>query len=236
MNNNKAEHAEADAREEQRILATNAWHLARFIIEHDHEIEFPENFNSGQFLVWCQKYPVLSENEKIDFINQYADLEKAAKHVTARTLVATRIHGHGFCHAACYTSVGQFLIFLFSVTILFTYLLFEGLSGSCLGIDRYTTFFAAGLGTCVYLLRVTQEKLKTRTFDPAYVPSQLIRLGLGMLAGGTIVLFPELINHNGGGGDITITHVTIAFILGYAVDIYYALLDNIGGKIKGSAR
>jgi hypothetical protein len=53
-------------------------------------------------------------------------------------------------------------------------------------------FCVAGLGTCVFLLRVTQEKLTTREFDPAFIPSQLIRLGLGVLAGGSIVHFPGL--------------------------------------------
>jgi hypothetical protein len=229
--NIKAEQAETEIKEEKRILATNAWHLARFLIEHDHETEIPPSINAGQFLNWCEKYPMLREDDKIIFINQYAELEKLAKNVTARTLVATRIHGHGFFHAALNTSVGRYLIFLFLLTFYFAGYLLIGIIEPDATHDKLVPFAAAGLGTCVYLLRVTQEKLKTRTFDPAYLPSQFIRLVLGTLAGGTIVLFPVFYKNS---IDIGFTQGLVAFVLGYAVDIYYALLDNIGGKIKNT--
>ena len=83
---------------------------------------------------------------------------------------------------------------------------------------------------------MTQEKLTTREFDPAFIPSQLIRLSLGILAGGTIVLFPGLLKSGesavGTGHVIGLELGSIAFVLGYAVDIFYSLLDNIGGRIK----
>ena len=83
-----------------------------------------------------------------------------------------------------------------------------------------------------FLLRVTQEKLTAREFDPAFIPSQLIRLGLGVLAGGSIVLFPGLIGGPEPSNGISMSQGSLAFILGYAVDIFYSVLDNIGGKVK----
>jgi len=107
-----------------------------------------------------------------------------------------------------------------------------------------TPFFAAGLGACVFLLRTTQEKLKSRQFDPARIPSHMIRLGLGILAGGSIVFFPELftdaakLTSKASDGSTTdmveLGRGAVAFLFGYAVDMFYAVLDRIGGKqIKG---
>jgi hypothetical protein len=215
--------------------------LARYYIEHDHEIEFQEkkNFDIGDFLICSEEYPDLKEEKRKEFIRQYAILEKATKNVTARTLVATRIHGQGFFHAVFGTSVGKYLLFLAVITIIFLSLLIVNIVTDNILPTILIPFSAAGLGTCVFLLRITQEKLSTRQFDPAFIPSQLIRLSLGILAGGSIVLFPDLLTPvppDGGESSmfatISIEQGTLAFILGYAVDIFYSLLDNIGGKIK----
>ena len=236
------EKIEITTKEEQRILASNAWHLARYAIEHDHEIDFPDAFDVGQFLYWSENYPNLSPKEQITFVNQYAMLEKTTKNVTARTLFATRIHGRGFFYATFDTSVGRYLLFLFIVTAIFVGVLMADIKAMQIlfGVSQTNTFdipniiialSAAGLGTCVFLLRITQEKLKNREFDPAYIPSQLIRLGLGVLAGASIVFFPGLINEEGQ-ESISFGVGTLAFILGYAIDIFYAILDNIGGRIQ----
>ena len=244
---NKKEMSEEDKerakeiRKEQKILATNAWHLARYYIEHNQEIEFREKkkFDIGDFLICSENYPDLEEEKRKAFIRQYAILEKATKNVTARTLVATRIHGQGFFHAVFGTSVGKYLLFLAVITIIFLSLLIVNIVTDNILPTILIPFSAAGLGTCVFLLRITQEKLSTRQFDPAFIPSQLIRLSLGILAGGSIVLFPDLlapVSSDGGESNlfstISIEQGTLAFILGYAVDIFYSLLDNIGGKIK----
>ncbi len=96
-------------------------------------------------------------------------------------------------------------------------------------------FFAAGLGTTVYLLKITQENLKSREFDPAFIPAHLIRLWLGILIGGSIIiLFPKsfFITDN----DAIINQVQqqnlLAFIFGYTVEIFYILVDKIGEKLK----
>ena len=237
---------EKEIRDEQKILARNAWHLARYYIEHDYEIEFQEQekFDIGDFLICSEVYPNLKEDDRKKFIRQYAILEKATKNVTARTLVATRIHGQGFFHAVFGTSVGKYLLFLAVMTVTFLSLLIINIVTDNILPSVLIPFSAAGLGTCVFLLRITQEKLSTRQFDPAFIPSQLIRLSLGILAGGSIVLFPDLVassvattankipEHSSLFSNISIEQGTLAFVLGYAVDIFYSLLDNIGGKIK----
>lgn len=169
-------------------------------------------------------------------------LEKTTKKVTARTLFATRIYGHGFLYAVFQTSVGRYLMFLTLVTIVFIGILISDMKviQMLFGIAEEETFnipniflavSAAGLGTCVFLLRITQEKLRSREFDPAYIPSHLVRLGLGILAGASIVFFPGLIN-DAAHTPMSFELGTLAFILGYAVDIFYAILDNIGGRIQ----
>jgi len=290
-----------DTEDEQVILAMNAWHLARYVIEHDHEIALPDGVDMGQFMLWSEHYPSLKPDEMIQFVNQYALLEKVTGHVTARTLVATRIHGRGFFHAAFCTSVGKHLLFLSLIALMFVVLLLANtLWPEYFNMDQVLTpFFAAGLGSCVFLLRTTQEKLQNRQFDPARIPSHLIRLGLGMLAGGSIVFFPELLLTGEGAvpSDATVVIATaskevaaaasaiaqasttlldnpaaltsipdlmaeaketveelgravsdascvvdesavgrsaLAFLFGYAVDMFYAVLDRVGGKqIKG---
>jgi len=231
---NKASQASEEIKEEQSILASNAWHLARYIIEHDDIIQIPEGVEIGQFILWSENYPTLKPDEKIKFVDQYALLEKVAQNVTARTLVATRIHGRGFFHATFKTSVGKYLLFLSLVTAVFVALLLG--STMCPILKKYPTlipFFAAGLGACVFLLRKTQEKLKSREFDPARIPSHMIRLMLGIIAGGSIVFFPQLFIESESSAetsDLALGQGAVAFLFGYAVDVFYAVLDRIGGK------
>lgn len=226
-----------ETKREKLMLAENAWHLARFVIEHDEQIQMPADFDAGTFLYWAEEYPNLPKEEKIAFVNQYAKLERVAGNVTARTLRATRIHGRGFRHAVFGTSVGQYLLFLGLLTLGFAGLLLFVQFEAGKPLARIAPFFAAGLGTCIFLLRVTQRCLTRREFDPAYIPSQLIRLVLGVLAGGSIVLLPGLSGFLGGDGGTNLALVApgqlvAAFLLGYAVDIFYSLLDNIGGKVE----
>ncbi|RLA79045.1 MAG: hypothetical protein DRG78_13745 [Epsilonproteobacteria bacterium] len=236
-----AEKIEIQTKEEQRILANNAWHLARYAIEHDHEIDFPDEFDIGQFLYWSENYPNLNPEEKITFVNQYAMLERTTKSVTARTLYATRIYGRGFTYAIFNTSVGKYLLFLSSITILFILILIadsQSVKDFMMWIYEidycipaiFIAMSASGLGTCVFLLRVTQQKLRTREFDPAYIPSQLIRLGLGVFVGALIILFPSIFDSADTKIDFQLG--ALAFILGYAIDIFYAILDNIGGRVQ----
>ena len=128
---------------EQRNLALNAWHLARYLMEHDDKYNIPKEVNIGRFLLFAENYPELNDEEKIEFFKDYDALEKVAKNVTARTLVATRIHGRGFFAAVFDTSVGKYLLFLAAVTIGFVVLLtLTYINSDWETLAKFSPFFA----------------------------------------------------------------------------------------------
>lgn len=62
------------------FLAVNAWHLARYVIEHDHKIQIPKEVNIGKFLCWSEDYPhIESKEDKIEFINSTLFLKKVRR-------------------------------------------------------------------------------------------------------------------------------------------------------------
>lgn len=86
--------------------------------------------------------------------------------------------------------------------------------------------FAYGaLGASVRLLRVTEQKLRDRSFDPRRVPEHRNRLVLGMLSGGVLVMLYS----SGGVGEtsVKLTEVTLGFIAGYSIDVLFSVLDGL---------
>lgn len=86
--------------------------------------------------------------------------------------------------------------------------------------------FAYGaLGASVRLLRVTEQKLRDRSFDPRRLPEHRNRLVLGMLSGGVLVMLYS----SGGVGDtsVKLTEVTLGFIAGYSIDVLFSVLDGM---------
>jgi hypothetical protein len=248
-------------KKEKAILAENAWHLARYLMEHDDRYNVAEKIDMGAFLLLAERYPSLTNSsEKKKFINEYDMLEKIAGNVTARTLRATRIHDNGFFYAVRCTSVGKYLAFLSVVTFVFVILLFlpsviDVLKWKIAGkelLDTSAPFAAAGFGTCVYLLRVTQQKLVAREFDPAFVPSQMIRLIMGVfVVGSIVVIFPDFFKFiaentydfkTGNASDestaatVSTSALFAAFLMGYAIDILYAFLDRFSNKLQKDDR
>jgi len=254
---------------EKHNLSINAWHLARYIIEnesfsnHLDKTQTKNNFDFGEFFCLCEAYPYLNDHDpkKVAFINLYRKLEQRAGNVTARTLVATQVHGKSFISSAINTAVGQYLIVLSLITFAFLIALsitmfwpideayvdlftvddisaayYIGYFLAAVASDSLLApFYAAGLGTCVYLLRQTQIHLKDRTFNPARIPGHFIRIMLGVIAGGTIVLFPDLIKPDATIYSVTqvgITQGSIAFLLGYSVEVFYDMLDGLKKKLS----
>ncbi len=258
-----AANRQREINEEESALALNAWHLARYVMEQGKYSKKVKDFDFGEFFAMCEKYPDMPEGslDKVKFVNNYHKLELIAENVTARTLIATRIHGRGFVTAVFGTSIGQYLLFLSLITFLFIVSLAAGLfwpldemyvdlvNGESGGYGYYFFYFlaqmssssvmavfcAAGLGTTVYLLRETQKHLTERTFDPARIPGHCIRLLLGVVAGGTIVLFPDImgsINNLKIDEQVGIGQGALAFILGYGVEIFYEALDSLKEKLR----
>jgi hypothetical protein len=84
-------------------------------------------------------------------------------------------------------------------------------------------YLYGGLGACIYLMRVTGQKFKERTFNPDRLPEHLNRLVLGSLAGGMIILF---INEEGIEG-IAISTATLGFVAGYSIDFFFNVVDRV---------
>lgn len=97
-------------------------------------------------------------------------------------------------------------------------------------IDLVVPFLYGALGACAYLIRSCHLYIHKRTFDPSRIPEYINRIFLGLLAGGTIMLFvtPEstLI-----GGETKIEGPALAFLAGYSTDFLYTALERIANAV-----
>jgi hypothetical protein len=90
--------------------------------------------------------------------------------------------------------------------------------------------FYALLGACAYLLRVFSAQLDTRTFSPSY--STVARFVIAAITGGVVGLF----NNLAVGQMATLSPLAIAFLAGYAADVFFAFLDGaVHGVTKSKA-
>jgi hypothetical protein len=77
------------------------------------------------------------------------------------------------------------------------------------------------LGTCAYLLRSFKRHIRNQTFIPSYANfAHFIIAGIG---GAVVGLFNNFSVAQGA----TISPLAIAFLVGYAVDVFYAFLDSL---------
>lgn len=82
------------------------------------------------------------------------------------------------------------------------------------------------LGAVVYILRVTEERLHSRDYDPRREPEHYNRLVLGTLSGGAIILFIEQIPGDDGAA-LEIGTAALGFLAGYSVDFLFETLDRM---------
>jgi hypothetical protein len=80
--------------------------------------------------------------------------------------------------------------------------------------------FYALLGACAYLLRVFSGQLTARTFAPSY--TTIARFVIASIAGGIVGLF----NSFGTGQLATLSPLAIAFVAGYAADVFFSFIDG----------
>lgn len=87
-------------------------------------------------------------------------------------------------------------------------------------------FLYGTLGAFAYILRTTESRIRRREFDPRRVPGNTIRILLGSLSGGAIVLFfqgqfEQL--------DLTvaITTAALGFLAGYNTDLLFSTMDKM---------
>jgi hypothetical protein len=76
------------------------------------------------------------------------------------------------------------------------------------------------LGTCAYLLRTFEQQISTRTYTPSVADAP--RFLIAAIGGAVVGLF----NNFAIGQGISIPPLAIAFLLGYAVDVFFAFLEG----------
>jgi len=92
--------------------------------------------------------------------------------------------------------------------------------------DYLEPFLYGLLGAVVYILRVTEQRLRARDYDPARQPEHINRLVLGTLSGGAIILFIEQVP-TGDDTTVQIGTAALGFLAGYSVDFLFETLDRM---------
>jgi hypothetical protein len=90
-----------------------------------------------------------------------------------------------------------------------------------IGIGILPVLYAL-LGAVAYLLRSYQQQLKDRTFTGA--DSHVARFVIAAIGGGVVGLFTNFTGGNGGAASIS--PLAIAFLVGYATDVFFSFLDS----------
>jgi hypothetical protein len=78
------------------------------------------------------------------------------------------------------------------------------------------------LGTCAYLLRCFEEELRTMTFKSSS-RANLARFLIAGIGGAVVGLFGNFTITQGA----SISPLAIAFLVGYAVDVFFSFLDGL---------
>ncbi len=87
-------------------------------------------------------------------------------------------------------------------------------------------FLYGTLGSCAYLLRVSEVRLRLRDFDTNRIKEHWTRLVLGTLSGGIVVLFITEIPTNPE-ASLFVTQAALGFIAGYSIDFLFNVIDRI---------
>lgn len=223
--------------------------LARFAVETG---QFPKDIDIADLHTILRRWQETGriEPEEVKTIaNYYQILEHQLGPITARTLKATDTHGDTHYRNS---AAGRHAISLWTITGLVVVSIFllewherslpEGAKADTGFLDVLAVFilpFVYGsLGSCVYLLRVTEKRLRHRDFDCARIPEHWNRLVLGTLSGGAIILvMQQVIESTAIGNGVPVTAALLGFLAGYSVDFLFDVIDRILERLlpKGPA-
>jgi hypothetical protein len=84
------------------------------------------------------------------------------------------------------------------------------------------------LGTCAYLFRSFKKHIRQKTYIPSY--ANFARFLIAAIGGAVVGLFNNFNITQGA----TISPLALAFLVGYAVDVFYAFLDGLLHQFKSS--
>jgi hypothetical protein len=104
----------------------------------------------------------------------------------------------------------------FSQSVLDDVSFFYGAVTACLLPVLY-----ALLGTCAYLLRSFEQQIATKTFMPSFADSA--RFLIAGIGGAVVGLFNDFVIGQGA----SIPPLALAFLVGYAVDVFFAFLETM---------
>jgi hypothetical protein len=104
----------------------------------------------------------------------------------------------------------------FAQTLITDVSVFYGALSTCILPVLY-----ALLGTCAYLLRTFEDQMANRTFTPSAANSA--RFVIAAIGGGVVGLFNNFTITD----QATIPPLAIAFLVGYAVDVFFAFLEGL---------
>jgi hypothetical protein len=104
----------------------------------------------------------------------------------------------------------------FAQTILTDVAVFYGAISTCILPVLY-----ALLGTCAYLLRTFEDQMSNRTFTPSAANSA--RFLIAAIGGAVVGLFNNITITD----QASLSPLAIAFLVGYAVDVFFAFLEGL---------
>jgi hypothetical protein len=104
----------------------------------------------------------------------------------------------------------------FALTLLTDVAVFYGALSTCILPVLY-----ALLGTCAYLLRTFEDQMSNRTFTPSAANSA--RFVIAAIGGAVVGLFNNFVITD----QATIPPLAVAFLVGYAVDVFFAFLEGL---------
>lgn len=234
-------------------LILSVKHMAIFAAERGilpDEIKLGEIYN-----IWNNKQEngVINKDEINLIARYYRLLEQILGDVTAFSLMATKCNNIDDCmksDAGKYVKRQIYMVFGLLFVIVATYIFghyylkfspfrFAGpyaeYSGFMVTIDllyqlgQYLIPFTYGtLGAMAYILRYSVGRLHKREFDPRRIPGNYIRIVLGTICGGAIVMF---VDSTGNSIGVEVTAAALGFLAGYSTDFLFGIVDRLRDSI-----
>ncbi len=149
-------------------------------------------------------------NEKVPFENERGDAKKRRQTFELDPGIAN-IYTERDARTATYQEVRHF-----AQTLLNDVSVFYGAITACILPVLY-----ALLGTCAYLLRTFEDQMSTRTFTPSVANSA--RFLIAAIGGAVVGLFNNFTISQ----EASIPPLALAFLVGYAVDVFFAFLEGL---------
>ena len=149
-------------------------------------------------------------NEKVPFENEQGDAKKRRETFELDPGIANMYHERD-ARTATYQEVRHF-----AQTLLNDVSVFYGAITACILPVLY-----ALLGTCAYLLRTFEDQMSSRTFTPSVANSA--RFLIAAIGGAVVGLFNNFTISQ----EASIPPLALAFLVGYAVDVFFAFLEGL---------